>query len=494
MSKKKVAVGRRNQWPSSREKRGRRVVFPSHSLLYMVRTNALLQFALVVALLALWTKLWRKPDDSPDVLMTHGEFDILVVGSGSAGLTTAWTAAKHGARVLVVEKTERVGGNSAKASSGISAAVDFSDRSAFKRDLVASSGGLGNPALIDALVDNSEDAIEFLRRDIGVTLDEERVRMGGHSSARTLTFRNGAVGVELVRKLKEAVDKEPNIVVRTNARVTALLKERGRVVGCEVAEAGTDDSETTTHRARRAVVLATGGFGHNFRMVERYLQNRTALCTTNGPFATGDGLELGEGVGANAVQLEHIQVHPTGFVDPKQPNAPTKILAPEKLRGLGGVLVDQGGRRFVNELGTRKEVSNAINLLEGREARLVIDRDIAAKVGPAMNFYVSKGLFQPFVAGQGGQGELLKESVAGLDMGSLMVARVTPAVHYTMGGLEFDTFAAALDERGERVSGLFIVGEVGGGLHGANRLGGCSLLECIVFGRIAGRSSVNVVD
>lgn len=261
--------------------------------------------------------------------------------------------------------------------------------------------------------------------------------------------------------------------------------------------------------------LIIGGFGANPEMITRFRPDLANIATTNGEWARGEGVELGEAAGGVSWQMERIQVHPTGFVDPKDPESMTKFLAPEALRGFGGVLLNSQGQRFANELLRRDKLTAAIRE-NGGSAFIVLNDEALQKFGvPNMGFYKFKGLVEE-VAGYSGLANHIgcdlnnieatfDEYSRGISAGKdrfgksvfpvrfsetdrFHVGKVTPAVHYTMGGLKIDSEARVLDSSDDSIPRLYAVGEVTAGVHGANRLGGNSLAECLVFGRIAAES------
>jgi flavocytochrome c len=427
--------------------------------------------------------------------VNESRFDVIVIGGGSAGLTAALTAALAGCNVLVLEKQDSVGGNSAKASSGVSAlspGASKDDEALFVKDVLSSGGGLSDPLLVETLVHNSSQAIQFLS-SLGVEFSDTLVQLGGHSVARTHTVVKGAVGWSIMSKLREAVDAHKRIMVKTRSSTKHLLMDHGKVTGCVYSD---PDGYNHTLYASKGVILATGGFGANFTWISRYVDS--PLYTTNGDFAMGDGILLGQDVGAQTKHLNQVQIHPTAFIDPENEDARSKILAPEKLRGFGGILVSHQGNRFVNELSTRLVVSSKILSLPEKSAFLVLDRHAEKSVGPAMDFYKAKHLFKT-CAGVDELSEQLHiprenlvQSLVDLDHSSeLIYAKITPAVHYTMGGLAIDIHARVLNDSNNQIEHLYAAGEVSAGVHGANRLGGMSILECIVFGQIAGNSAAS---
>uniref|UniRef100_A0A0G4G8H0 fumarate reductase (NADH) n=1 Tax=Chromera velia CCMP2878 TaxID=1169474 RepID=A0A0G4G8H0_9ALVE len=456
-------------------------------------------------------------------------FSVIVVGSGLAGLTATIEAEKAGANVILLEKTANTGGNSAKATSGMNATPTRAQLMQhiedslheFEEDVIASGGGFSDPQLVDVLVKSSAYAYNFLETFEGLNLSVVS-QCGGHSKPRTHRLppspdgKPSPVGWTTVSTLKKFVTSLPAVTLRTNSRVTHLLKDSAGKVGGVGLESGEEV------RAG-AVVLATGGYSHDRSadsFLSKYAPSVVNLPTTNGNFAEGDGVRLGLGVGAGVVDMDKVQVHPTAFVDPKDPLSSVKFLAPEALRGSGGVLVDSFGERFCNELGRRDEVSEKILSLPGGVAFLLLNDEAADIFGrPNLGFYSFKGFFVEYPDAQSAasalgfpQGSLestLRRYSESAERGEdsfgkkvfpvkafdpnkkVMIAKITPAIHYTMGGLKINPFSQVQGENAEPILGLFAAGEVTGGVHGKNRLAGNSLLECVVFGRISGKAAAS---
>ena len=242
--------------------------------------------------------------------------------------------------------------------------------------------------------------------------------------------------------------------------------------------------------------------------------------TTNGDWATGDGLTLAEGIGVEMSQLDQVQIHPTGFVDPTKPDDNSKWLAPEALRGSGGILLNAQGDRFVNELSTRDRVVEAIRQQTGKKAYLLLSKTGADMFGSFLYFYASKKLAERVTSIDDVAARLqvdsskIRDTIAKYDTiakGELddefnktvfptsfgqdafpggFVMEVVPVIHYCMGGVAINTNAQVLTKDTKMpIPGLFAAGEITGGIHGGNRLGGNSLLECVTFGRIAARQA-----
>merc|ERR1719469_1078072 len=270
------------------------------------------------------------------------------------------------------------------------------------------------------------------------------------------------------------------------------------------------------------------------------------LPTTNGEHCTGDGIKMGEAVGGKSIDLEWVQVHPTGLVKPDDPDAKIKFLAAEALRGVGGIVLDKQGVRFANELGRRDYVTGemwknkppfrlCLNKKASDEiiwhckhytgrgvmkhyasgADLAKDMGIAVQTlvdthdvhynaakktekdpdgGPFPAYPSGKAWDEP--SGKTGSGKKYYHNMipgSAVKTEPFYVAIITPVIHYCMGGLEIDTNSLVVNAEGKSISGLYAAGEVAGGVHGNNRLGGNSLLDCVVFGRVAGLHAATAV-
>mmetsp|Transcript_37791 Transcript_37791/g.96735 ORF Transcript_37791/g.96735 Transcript_37791/m.96735 type:complete len:469 (+) Transcript_37791:242-1648(+) len=452
---------------------------------------------------------------------------VVIVGSGLAGCSAALQLREimsgcRCAEVLVLEKEGRAGGNSHKASSGISIlSPEHGDTEEhFVQDCLDSGRGLCVPLLVQTLVRNSRSALEFLQ-SFGCDLSASS-QLGGHSHRRTHCPPGAPVGWHVMSKLLDSIkaesDSSVQITLRTGATVIELERKEGgkMAVTYTVAGEGAADGESVTVLAD-AVVLATGGFGANKDLLRKHSPEAASYATTNGPWATGDGLLLGAAVSAGTRLMDQVQLHPTGLVDPKDPGAGTKFLGPEKLRGVGGILLNAAGQRFVNELERRDTVTAAIISQQGESATLLLPEAGAQDYGAkAVDFYCSKGFatkvenLEEAARALGVPAEVLRKEAEAVNeafsagapcpLGRTHFAhpcnpdapfyfmKVAPVVHYTMGGLAFDASAQVLADDGCPIPGLWCAGEVSGGTHGKNRLAGCSLAECVVFGRVAAES------
>lgn len=273
-----------------------------------------------------------------------------------------------------------------------------------------------------------------------------------------------------------------------------------------------------THEAYGPVVLATGGYAADFApnsLLKEFRPEWYALSTTNGPGSAGEGHKMVRSIGGCLVNMEQVQVHPTGLVDPADPDAKKKFLGAEALRGHGGLLVNAEGRRFVDELEKRNTVTQAMWNDAHAPYWLVINAQAAKDLEFYLGFYSSKGLMHKFdslaalaegihvpvaaledtlttyqAIGEGAQADPHGKQYHTnyVPEAPFWAAQVTPVLHYTMGGVEVDAHARVQGPDGS-LPGLFAAGEVGGGIHGENRLGGSGLLTCLVYGRVAAESA-----
>ena len=474
---------------------------------------------------------------------TDGTCDIVVVGAGGAGLTAAVEAASHGdLRIIVLEKQGILGGNTNYSTGGINAAgteaqqaLGISDSpDLFYDDTMTGGKQMNIPSLVRSLVENAAPTVAWLS-SLGVDLSDVGL-MGGSSVKRTHRPKGGtAIGAHLMKVLKEASAKA-NIEIRTSNKVTGLLTNGGAVTGVTVQNA-----DGSTYRLQaKAVVIATGGFGANLQMVTSYQPSLTGFATLNHPGATGDAFDWLKAVGGSTIQMDYIQIHPTA-------EAENHILITEAVRGNGAILVNHDGMRFVNEMDTRDVVSAAILAQPSRivgnaserseivgnaserseivgnasersgEAFLIFDHavrqslasietyanqhlmvegadiaSLAEKTGlPGNALATTLARYTAFY--QAGEDEDFGRSstqmTAALDTPPYYAIRVKPAIHHTMGGIRVDADMHVLRNDDTPVPGLFAAGEVTGGVHGANRLGGNGVADIVVNGKIAGRGA-----
>lgn len=437
--------------------------------------------------------------------------DVVVVGGGGAGLSAAIAAREKGAEVVLVEKMLMLGGNTNYATAGINAAntklqkkLGIEDNAElFYKDTMKGGKNVNNPELVKKLTADSANIIDWLT-ERGADLSEV-VFTGGQSAKRTHRPTGGqAVGPVIVDALAETAEKD-GIDVRTESEVTKLIKTGDKVTGVEVKHKG-----ETYNITAKAVVMATGGFGANAKMVAEYKPSLEGFGSTNSPAITGDGIKMVKAVGGDLVDMTEIQTHPT-VVHKKT------AMITEAVRGEGAILINREGKRFVSELETRDVVSKAELEQTGKSAFLVFDQEVREKLG-AINGYVRKGFtvegatVEELAGKIGVDAKGLVETMAKYngyvkagedkDFGKTALPRelvkapfyaieVSPAVHHTMGGVRINTNAEVLTADGKVILGLFAAGEITGGVHGANRIGGNAVTDITVYGKTAGENAAD---
>ena len=485
--------------------------------------------------------------------------DVVVVGAGGAGMTAAITAAAEGKSVVILESQSMVGGNSVRATGGMnagktvyqdenefgeSAGVEKTLKTAAEKyadnetitalaktvseqwaayqanptgyfdsvelmelDTMIGGKGINDPELVETLCANSADAIDWLDEH-GITLHNVS-SFGGASVKRIHRPVNAegktvSVGSYMIPLLQENCEKAGVKMMLDTTATEILTDANGAAVGVKATGAS---GETVTVNAK-AVVLTTGGFGANLDMVVKYKPELKGFMTTNAPGIQGQGIEMAQAIGAATVDMDQIQIHPTV-------EANTAALITEGLRGDGAILINEEGKRFIDEVGTRDVVSAAEIAQTGSYSWLVVDQAMV-DASSVIQGYIKKGYtvtgatyeelgkamgvdaaaFAETMEKWNGYVEAKNDPDFGrtsfanpLNTAPYYAVKVTAGVHHTMGGLKINANTEVLNEKGEVIPGLFAAGEVTGGVHGANRLGGNAVADFTVFGRIAGAAA-----
>ena len=380
-------------------------------------------------------------------------------------------------------------------------------------DTMIGGKGINNPELVEELADESADGVEWLKK-YGINLTSvgsfggasvKRIHRPVNAEGKTI-----AVGSYMIPLLEKACEENDKISIQLETTATTILTdENGKAVGVKavgVKAVGATGNEVTVNA--KAVILATGGFGANLDMVAELVPALKGFMTTNAAGAQGQGIEMAQALGAATVDMDQIQIHPTVQFD-------TAALITEGLRGDGAVLINADGKRFIDEVGTRDVVSAAEIAQPGSYSYLVVDQAMLDK-SSVIAGYVKRG----FVF-QGNTYEELAEALSvdaatfaetmntwntyveakndpdfgrtsfaqPLNTAPYYAIKVTAGVHHTMGGLVINTDTEVLKADGTAIAGLYAAGEVTGGVHGANRLGGNAVADFVVFGRIAGEEA-----
>lgn len=439
--------------------------------------------------------------------------DIVVIGAGGAGLSAATEAASKGKKVIVLEKMGNAGGNTSSATGGLNASetsvqkkLGIEDSNAqYIEDTIKGGHNLNDPDLVRNMVEHSAETVDWL---IGLGADLTDVgKMAGSTNKRTHRPQGGAaIGAHLVPVLVKAAETA-GAEIRYNSRVTQIVKaDDGSVAGVKVLS---EEGEYTISAS--AVIVATGGFGASPELVVKYRPDLAGFGTTNHRGATGDAIALVEPFDADFVQMDQIQTHPT--VVPSN-----GFMITEAVRGNGAIMVNREGKRFGNEMATRDVMSAAILAQTGKTAYLLFDQgvreslkaiegyakkglltegasleELAQKLGmPAADLKASVDTYNSYQA-SGNDAEFSRKAddmPRAIATAPFYAVEVGPAIHHTMGGIKINTKAQVLNKSGSVVKGLFAAGEVTGGIHGGNRLGGNAVADICVYGKIAADSAL----
>ena len=449
-------------------------------------------------------------------------YDVVVIGAGGAGFSAAITAKNAGANVVLLEKMPAVGGNSLISGAEMNVAknwvqpklgINDDSPELHAQDTFKGGDGKGDMKVINVMTHEALDAAKWCRDYLGVRFEDDNLFFfGGHSRKRAL-IPVGHTGTEFIAKFQAKAD-ELGIPVITNMKAEELIKDKdGRVVGVKA----TMDGSEYTFNAKGGVVLATGGFGANPEMVKKYnpkIDER--FKTTDAPGSTGEALYMAERAGAELVNMGYIQTYP--ICDPL--SGAIELIADARFDG--AIMLNQEGKRFVEELQRRDVLSEAILNQTGRYCWVLWNDKIGSisnTVKAHANEYeafTKQGIMTtcddlkciadftkiPFdqlrktvkrvsdMAGKGNDKDFNHRSgLVDMQQGKYYVIKAVPSTHHTMGGVRINEKAEALTAEGKVIPGLWAAGEVTGVTHGTNRLGGNAYTDIIVFGRIAGEAA-----
>lgn len=464
--------------------------------------------------------------------------DVVVIGAGGAGMAAAVTAQQEGKSVIVIEKTGQMGGNTILSGGALNAVDDGSETAIANNDSVENhfeqtlKGGdyEGNETLVHTLTDNAWEGVEWLK-SLGMEfLDGTFTVTGGmwpraHKPAEP-------EGTGFFKTYQEYMDKNKGITMVYNTTADDLILEDNIVTGVNCT--GKTGNKVTV-KANNGVVLATGGFGQNVEMrqeaneiLNKWPSLDENIPSTNTSSITGDGIEMAEEIGANLVQMGSIQLLPLG--DPNTGSLSGNIEHAVESR----IFINLEGKRFVNEGGRRDEMTlglfdqtdktmyivmdsdtyptgNELNnfgeklsdlVAAGRALKADTLEELAELMGvPVDNFLETVKQYNRYCQGGDLEGQtdefgrtLFTDTDKvnnGINNGPFYAAVRVPTVHHTMGGVQINESTEVIDTNGNVISGLFAAGEVTGGIHGSNRLGGNALTDTVVFGRIAGKNAAS---
>lgn len=449
-------------------------------------------------------------------------YDVVVIGAGGAGFSAAITAKNAGANVVLLEKMPTVGGNSLISGAEMNVAknwvqpklgINDDSPELHAQDTFKGGDGKGDMKVINVMTHNALDAAKWCRDYLGVRFEDDNLFFfGGHSRKRAL-IPFGHTGTEFISKFQAKAD-ELGIPVIRNMKAEELIKDKSdRVVGVKA----TMDGKNYTFNAKGGVVLATGGFGANSEMVKKYnpkIDER--FKTTDAPGTTGEALYMAQRAGAELVNMGYIQTYP--ICDPI--SGVIELIADSRFDG--AIMLNQEGKRFVEELERRDVLSEAILAQPGAYTWVLWNDKIGAisntvKEHPTeYEAFTKQGIMatcddlkciadftkMPLeqlkktvervsaMAGKGNDKDFHhRAGLVDMSQGKYYVIKAVPSTHHTMGGVRINEHAQVLTADGKVIPGLWAAGEVTGVTHGTNRLGGNAYTDIIVFGRIAGEAA-----
>lgn len=459
-------------------------------------------------------QLYQNNDNEYDEIRpSEKQYDVIIVGAGGAGLSAAVMAAREGASVAVLEKMSEPGGNTVRATAMYNCVDDklqhplgiYDSEEDFYNETYNGGYQKAKPELVRILTSQADEGKLFLE-ELGLQFDTVIDNCLGGKIARG-HYSLAHNGTDYVQVLWQACN-DLGVDFYLNTKANELIMAQDSVIGVEAYRKG----ETIEFYANNGVVLASGGFGQNVEMRMYYNRNLTGeLLCSNAPGATGDGIIMASKIGASLINMEYIELYPMGdSYDGGLRNSIPNVINK-------GILVNQQGQRFVREDGARDVLSQAILDQKGSYAYSIVDDDFEIFAddrsyleGLVLMGYVEKANSIDELAqlididadilintiDQYNQSVALKSDCLGretlinaIDKPPFYANMKKPTIHHTLGGIEINEMAQVLNQDKQPINGLFAAGEVTGGIHGANRLGGNSFPDMIVFGRIAGKNA-----
>ncbi len=447
------------------------------------------------------------------------DYDVVVIGGGGAGLSAAITAAEKGSEVVLLEKLPVLGGNTMISGGEMAAPGNWlqkeqgikDSKDQFYEDIIKGGDAENDPELVRVLADNALSAAEWLKDDVKVEFEDYLLFFGGHSVKRSLVPKD-ASGAELVKKLEKKA-KDSGVTLLTNADAKKITAKDGKGQFNQV-EAKVNEKDIT-FSAKKGIVVASGGFGANLEMRKKYNKEMDEkILSTTSTGSMGDGIVIGEDIGAGTTDMEYIQTYPT--CDPE--TGRLLYVGDVRMEGLS-ILVNKEGKRFVEELERRDVISKAVtkqsdghsymfwdqaamdkskvDKTHKKEYESLINRGLLIKADTveeaAKHFEIDTKELQKTVdtynqyAKDGKDKDFNKRGeLVAFGEGPYYIMKSIPAVHHTMGGLTINPKAELLDGDKKVIPHVYAAGEVTGDVHGTNRLGSDAIADIIVFGRIAG--------
>jgi flavocytochrome c len=456
-------------------------------------------------------------------------FEVIVIGSGFAGLTAAIECKMNGGDVVVLEKMKAVGGNSIISDGGIAAPntdeqhnLDIIDSAELMfEDMMKSAEGLNDPLITQIVCEHALEAYQWSKEVLRVKYMPRVDIFGGHQVPRCYS-PDPLSGSTIILRMKEKCETL-GIEIRLATSVESFILEDNRVIGVQVDVQYNLDplhpKDSQSIYASNGIIVATGGFAADTKFIQKHNVNFDGLNqTTNKKTSTAEVLESCIDIKCATAHLDQIQWMP--WSTNNEPGYGRGGLFGDYIVSSYGLLINiHTGERFVNELGNRKIVTQEI--LKIKDVIGIVDCTSVEKAGWDLDLALKKGIIKshntideladfysipklklnntiidynkiivdkksdPF-------GKIIEPWMTALVKAPFYSMMIAPKTHYSLGGLVTNTDTQVLNMDGQIIPGLFAVGEVTGLTHGANRLGSCSVTECLVMGRIAGRKAINI--
>lgn len=444
------------------------------------------------------------------------ETDVVIIGAGGAGMTAAIEAFDAGANVILFEKMAFPGGNTVRSKGGLNAAETSTQKEMkitdsvkdFYEDTMKGGKNINNPEVVKYFTENSAETVEWLK-GIGMDLNDVGAGAGAKNPRMHRPTGGISIGGVLVKTLAGNVEKR-NITVLYRTEAQSLVINDGKVEGVKAKDlVRNEDLEISS----KAVVIATGGFAANEELYTKYRKDLKGFITTNHPGADGSGIVMAEKAGAELVDMKYIQTNPT------VEQSKAEVIS-ESVRGNGAIFVNKKGVRFISEMETRDKLSAVILEQPEEYVYIIFDQGLRERMKAveemdqigilitgkdlkelAAKISVEPKVLEDSVAKWNGYVKNGKDEEFGrttgmkfvLEKGPFYAIPVAPGVHHTMGGIKINSKTEVLGKDNKAIKGLYAAGEVTGGVHGANRLGGNAVADIIIFGRQAAKQSVEYI-
>lgn len=444
------------------------------------------------------------------------ETDVVIIGAGGAGMTAAIEAFDAGANVILLEKMTFPGGNTVRSKGGLNAAETSTQKEMkitdsvkdFYEDTMKGGKNINDPEVVKYFTENSAETVEWLK-GIGMDLNDVGAGAGAKNPRMHRPTGGISIGGVLVKTLAGNVEKR-NITVLYRTEAQSLVINDGKVEGVKAKDlVRNEDLEISS----KAVVIATGGFAANEELYTKYRKDLKGFITTNHPGADGSGIVMAEKAGAELVDMEYIQTNPT------VEQSKAEVIS-ESVRGNGAIFVNKKGVRFISEMETRDKLSAVILEQPEEYIYIIFDQGLRERMKAveemdqigilitgkdlkelAGKISVEPKVLEDSVAKWNGYVKNGKDEEFGrttgmkfvLEKGPFYAIPVAPGVHHTMGGIKINSKTEVLGKDNKAIKGLYAAGEVTGGVHGANRLGGNAVADIIIFGRQAAKQSVEYI-